>query len=100
MNMVLSKAGVKEANWKEVASALGLSQGIIGTILNLFRSQKWGDVLSKWEEQERKTKGYVSWNKLAEAVQSKYGVKSSQTILEISGEGNKVESLCGLFLPF
>lgn len=90
MGMVLSKAGVKETNWKEVASALGLSQSIIEKIFGLFRSHSWEEVLSKWQEQERNNKGYVSWNKLAEAVQNKYGVIPSQTILDISGEGNEI----------
>ena len=86
MSMVLIKAGIKEA--ADVASALGLSQsfwqGLVQTGKSLFGIQSvWKNLLSKWQEEE----SYVSWEKLAEAVQEKFGVESSQTILETAGEG-------------
>ena len=86
MNMVLTKAGIKEA--ADVASALGLSQSTIEGWVQFGKSfiglqSVWKDLLSKWQEEEP----YVSWEKLAEAVRVKYGVKYSQTILEIAGEG-------------
>ena len=113
MGMVLRKAGIDESNWKEVASALGLSQGFIEGLFKTGMSWigKYGfkDVLSNWQEQESSRGGYVSWEKLAEAIQNvkKYGVDYSQTILEISGEGGVVvfnciingydrQKLCGL----
>ena len=82
MSMVLNKAGIKEA--ADVASALGLSQSSWQWVKGLFGVQSWAAVLDKWKEQD----SYVSWNKLAEALQKKHGVDSSQIILEISGEGN------------
>lgn len=84
MSMVLNKAGIKEA--ADVANALGISQSLGQRFIRLFGVQSWEAILDKWKEQE----SYVSWNKLAEALQKQHGVDSSQIILEISGEGNKV----------
>ena len=86
MSMVLDKAGIKEA--ADVASALGLSQSLGQWYKSLFGVQSWAAVLAMWKEQE----SYVSWSKLAEAVQRIHGVDSSQIILEISGEGNIIYS--------
>ena len=84
MSMVLNKAGIKEA--ADVASALGISQSLGQWFKSLLGIQSWTAVLNKWKDQE----SYVSWNKLADALQKQHGVDSSQIILEISGEGNKV----------
>ena len=90
MSMVLNKAGIYEA--ADVASALGLSQSLGQWYKRLFGVQRWAAVLAVWKEQG----SYVSWNKLAEAVQRKHGVDSSQIILEISGEGNVIYSECSM----
>ena len=84
MIMVLNKAGIKEA--ADVASALSLSQSTWQWVKGVLGVQSWTGVLDKWKEQD----SYISWNKLAEALQKKHGVDSSQIILELSGEGNKV----------
>ena len=86
MDMVLSKAGIKEA--AGVASALGLSQSFWQHFKGWLGVQSWAAVLNEWKKQE----SYISWNKLAEAVQRKHGVDYSQIILEISGEGNVVQT--------
>ena len=86
MRMVLNKAGIKEA--ADVASALGLSLSLQHWFKSLFGVQSWAAVLDKWKEQE----SYVSWNKLAEALQKRHGVDCSQIILEISGEGKVIRS--------
>ena len=93
MGMVLRKTGIDESNWKEIASALGLSrgfiEGLIQTGMGWIGKYGFKDVLSNWQDQESSRGAYVSWDKLAEAIQNvkKYGVDYSQTILEISGEG-------------
>ena len=74
MGMVLKEAGIKET---DVASTLGLSMSLIQTWFG------FQEILNKWQEQESD----VSWKQLAEAVREKFGVNSSQIILEISGEG-------------
>lgn len=86
MRMVLNKAGITEP--ADVANALGLSQtswqGFVQTGKTLLKFQSvWKDLLSKWQEEE----SYVSWEKLAETVRERFGVESSQTILEVAGEG-------------
>ena len=86
MIMVLNKAYIKEA--ADVASALSLSQSAWQWVKGLFGVQSWTAVLDKWKEQD----SYVSWNKLAEALQKKHGVDSSQIILELSGEGNVIQA--------
>ena len=106
MSMVLKEAHVDEGDWKDVATALGLSQGIIeGWIkkgMSWFGMYGWKDVLNKWREQESSQRRYISWDKLAEAVQNvkKYGVRFSQTILEISGEGTAMHvCVCVCVVP-
>ena len=90
MGMVLNEA-IKDANWKDVTEALGLSPGLFEGWYQRVKSglgfDDWKHILSKWQDQEIKKGGYVSWSKLADALQEKYGVDSSQAILEISGEG-------------
>ena len=86
MRMVLNEADITEP--ADVANALGLSQtswqGFVQTGKTLLRFQSvWKDLLSKWQEEE----SYVSWEKLAETVRERFGVESSQTILEVAGEG-------------
>ena len=87
MSIVLEKAGIMHSDWEYVADRLGLTQSFAGWLFqtgkNLFRMDCWKEVLSKWHEQG----SHVSWDKLAEAVQEKYGVGASETILELSGEG-------------
>ena len=86
MSMVLNKAFIKEA--ADVASALGIPQSSWQWFKGMLGVQSWKAVLDKWKEQD----SYVSWKKLAEALQKKHGVDSSQTILEISGEGKVMHS--------
>ena len=91
MGMVLSEA-IKEANWKNITTALGLSPGLFEGWFQRGKSfwlgrDDWQNILSKWKDQEGE---YVSWSKLADALQESYGVDSSQAILEISGEGKFV----------
>ena len=86
MRMVLNEADITEP--ADVANALGLLQtswqGFVQTGKTLLRFQSvWKDLLSKWQEEE----SYVSWEKLAETVRERFGVESSQTILEVAGEG-------------
>ena len=90
MSIVLKKAGIVDDDWQDVAHALDLTQsfGTAGWLLqkgkNLLGFQCWTEVLNKWHEQGSP----VSWDKLADALQKKYGVDATQTILELSGEGS------------
>ena len=88
MRIVLEKAGIMDSDWQYVADRLGLTQSFAGwlkqTGKNLLGMDCWTEVLSKWRDQG----SHVSWDKLAEAVQEKYGVGASETILELSGEGS------------
>ena len=79
--MVLNEAGI--SNWQDVAAALSLSQTTWQWIKGVFGIKCWKAVLDKWQNQE----SCVSWDKLAEVLQEKCGIDSSQTILEISGAG-------------
>ena len=84
MSIVLEKAGIMHSDGQYVADRLGLTQSVAGWLKNLFGMDCWKEVLSKWHDQG----SHVSWDKLAEAVQEKYGVGASETILELSGEGS------------
>ena len=100
MSMVLKTADIRDDHWRDVASSLGLSQNVLQRFYQEGRSffglQCWKEVISKWQEQER----FISWDKLAEALCEKYGIDSSQTILELSGGGYLFINMYYVCFPF